>query len=201
MDKLGNQDLFLSFYGDDFTGSTDVMESLMLNGVRTALFLEAPTQEEVDNFRLKKTWDKKENRKLQAFGVAGISRSLLTSQMADELSPVFKAISTIKTDFFHYKVCSTFDSSPEVGSIGFATDLASKYFPSAYIPLVIGAPFLNRFSVFGNLFARVDGVTYRLDKHPTMSCHPVTPMLESDLRIHLGKQTKRRIELMDLTKI
>jgi len=198
MDKLGKQDLFLSFYGDDFTGSTDVMESLMLNGIRTALFLDAPTEDEVKSFRLKKTWDKEENRALQAFGVAGISRSLHVEQMKKELTPVFERLSSIKTDFFHYKVCSTFDSSPEIGSIGFATDLAYQYFPSAYIPLVVGAPFLNRFSVFGNLFARIDGVTHRLDRHPTMSCHPITPMLESDLRLHLGKQTSRKIELMDL---
>ena len=198
MDNLVSEKYLLSFYGDDFTGSTDVMESLMLNGVRTALFLKPPTEDEVKNFRLKKTWDDEGNRELQAFGVAGISRSLKVDQMADELEPVFESLQKIRTDFFHYKVCSTFDSSPEIGSIGFAADLAHKYFPSTYIPLVVGAPFLNRFSVFGNLFARIDGITYRLDKHPTMSCHPVTPMLESDLRVHLGKQTKRKIELMDL---
>ncbi len=198
MDKLGKQDIFLSFYGDDFTGSTDVMESLMLNGIRTALFLNTPTEKEVKNFRLKKIWDTEGNRNLQAFGVAGISRSLHIEQMKEELTPVFEALKIIKTDFFHYKVCSTFDSSPEIGSIGFATDLAYQYFPSAYVPFVVGAPFLNRFSVFGNLFARIDGVTHRLDRHPTMSCHPVTPMLESDLRLHLGKQTFRKIELMDL---
>ncbi len=196
MDKLLNQNLFLSFYGDDFTGSTDTMESLALNGIRTALFLNAPTDAEVRDFQLKKTWA--ENRDLQAFGVAGISRSLRTDQMEEELAPIFESLKAIKTDFFHYKVCSTFDSSPEIGSIGFATELAYKYFPSSYIPLIVGAPFLNRFSVFGNLYARVDGITYRLDRHPTMSRHPVTPMQESDLRLHLGKQTNRKIELMDL---
>ncbi len=198
MDKLLNQNLFLSFYGDDFTGSTDTMESLALNGIRTALFLNAPSEEEVMHFQLKKTWDSQGSRNLQAFGVAGISRSLRTEEMEAELTPIFERLKNIKTDFFHYKVCSTFDSSPEIGSIGFAMDLAFKYFPSTYIPLIVGAPFLNRFSVFGNLFARIDGVTYRLDRHPTMSRHPVTPMHESDLRLHLGKQTNRKIELMDL---
>lgn len=198
MAKLSEHNFLLSFYGDDFTGSTDVMESLALNGVRTALFLEVPTQAEVENFRLKQTWNEPGKRELQAFGVAGISRSLRTTQMEQELRPIFEKIKKIKTDFFHYKVCSTFDSSPEIGSIGFATDLASKYFPSGYIPLIVGAPFLNRFTIFGNLFARVNGVTYRLDRHPTMSQHPVTPMNESDLRIHLGRQTDREIKLFDL---
>jgi len=190
--------IFLSFYGDDFTGSTDVMESLALNGVRTALFLSPPTQQEVTSFTLKKSIDGTGKKNIEAFGVAGISRSLRVEQMEKELRPAFEAIRKIPADFFHYKVCSTFDSSPEIGSIGFATDLANEYFPSEVIPTLVGAPFLNRFCIFGNLFARIDGITYRLDRHPTMSKHPVTPMHESDLRVHLGKQTSRPIELIDL---
>ncbi|HPG41274.1 MAG TPA: four-carbon acid sugar kinase family protein [bacterium] len=190
--------IFISFYGDDFTGSTDVMESLALNGIRTALFLAPPTAQEIENFVLKKSIDGTGKKNIEAFGVAGISRSLSITQMEQELRPVFTAISKIPSDFFHYKVCSTFDSSPEVGSIGYATDLALEYFPSDIIPTLIGAPFLNRFCIFGNLFAKIDGITYRLDRHPTMSKHPVTPMHESDLRIHLGKQTTRPVELFDL---
>ena len=62
-------------------------------------------------------------------------------------------------------------------------------------------PALGRYCVFGNLFAKMgigsDGKIYRLDKHPSMSNHPVTPMKEADLRIHLGKQTNRKIGLID----
>ncbi len=39
---------------------------------------------------------------------------------------------------------------------------------------------------------------HRLDRHPTMARHPVTPMDEADLRRHLARQTERRIELIDL---
>jgi uncharacterized protein YgbK (DUF1537 family) len=55
--------------------------------------------------------------------------------------------------------------------------------------------------MFGNLFAAVNGVGYRLDRHPTMARHPVTPMDEADLRLHLGKQTSRRIELVDMLQL
>ena len=189
--------IFLSFYGDDFTGSTDVMEALALNGIPTALFLSPPSPEEIREFRLKNTVSGSE-RRLSAVGVAGISRSLSPTEMDDYLPPIFEQLSQIDSAFFHYKICSTFDSSPQVGSIGHATDLAYSHFPSDYIPLLVGAPSLNRFCIFGNLFARVDGVTYRLDRHPTMARHPVTPMHESDLRLHLGKQTKRPVQLMDL---
>jgi uncharacterized protein YgbK (DUF1537 family) len=189
--------LFLSFYGDDFTGSTDVMEGLALNGIPTALFLQPPTPEEVRSFRLKNQVSGREHR-LSAIGVAGISRSLTPVEMDRELPPIFEKISRIPAQFFHYKTCSTFDSSPRIGSIGHAIDLAYPFFPSPIIPLLIGAPSLNRFCIFGNLFARVDGITYRLDRHPTMSRHPVTPMDESDIRLHLGKQTQRPVHLFDL---
>jgi uncharacterized protein YgbK (DUF1537 family) len=36
-------ELALTFYGDDFTGSTDALEALTLGGVPAALFLEPPT--------------------------------------------------------------------------------------------------------------------------------------------------------------
>jgi len=190
--------LLLTYYGDDFTGSTDVMESLALNGLPTALFLNPPTPQEIDGFRLKKNISGTEENKLLAYGVAGVSRSYTVAQMDDHLPPIFDQISKTPSQFFQYKVCSTFDSSPEIGSIGHAAEIASKYFPSDKIPLLIGAPALNRFSVFGNLFARVGDVTYRLDRHPTMSKHPVTPMHESDLRIHLSHQTSRKVHLLDL---
>src|SRR5262249_47472379 len=68
-------------------------------------------------------------------------------------------------------------------------------------PSIIGAPRLRRYQVFGNLFAAVDGVGYRLDRHPTMSRHPVTPMGEADLPRHLSSQTSRRIELIDMLQL
>jgi len=192
--------MILSFYGDDFTGSTDVMESLSLNGIPAALFLEAPQPEEVKKFRLKNT-SLSSDGTLQAFGVAGIGRSLSPAQMDEELPIVFETLAKIPTRYFHYKICSTFDSSPQVGNIGHTVEIALRYFPSSFIPLIVGIPLLNRFCVFGNLFARVDDTTYRLDRHPTMSKHPITPMHEADLRLHLGLQTSRHIHLVDVAHL
>ena len=49
------------------------------------------------------------------------------------------------------------------------------------MPLVVGAPQLKRYTAFGHLFAGYQGRTFRIDRHPVMSRHPVTPMDESDL--------------------
>ena len=73
--------------------------------------------------------------------------------------------------------------------------------PGRWTPTIVGAPRLKRYQVFGHLFAAVDGVGHRLDRHPTMSRHPVTPMGESDLRRHLAAQTARRIELIDMLQL
>src|SRR6185369_5776365 len=45
--------------------------------------------------------------------------------------------------------------------------------------------------------ARSGGVVHRIDRHPTMSIHPVTPMREADLRRHLAAQGLERIEFID----
>jgi uncharacterized protein YgbK (DUF1537 family) len=87
-----------------------------------------------------------------------------------------------------------------VGSIGRAIEFGQRIFQNRFVPMVVGAPSLQRFCVFGNLFARsgLDSPAYRLDRHPTMRHHPVTPMTEADLRIHLSHQTDRPVQLMDV---
>lgn len=66
---------------------------------------------------------------------------------------------------------------------------------------MVGAPALRRYVTFGNLFATVKDSTFRIDRHPTMSKHPITPMDEGDLRVHLAKQTQKSIGLIDLLSL
>jgi uncharacterized protein YgbK (DUF1537 family) len=123
---------------------------------------------------------------------------MTSAQMDAELYPTFRALKGLGAPIFHYKICSTFDSSPTIGSIGHAIDIGWGVFRPSVVPLLVGSPALRRYVVFGNLFARVGDVTYRLDRHPTMSRHPITPMHESDLRLHLVGQTARPIGLIDV---
>jgi uncharacterized protein YgbK (DUF1537 family) len=98
----------------------------------------------------------------------------------------------------HYKVCSTFDSAPSVGNIGRAAEIGKRVFGAKFVPMVVGAPSLRRYTIFGHLFAAAaDGLVYRIDRHPAMMRHPVTPMKEADLRLHLKEQTKMRVGLQD----
>lgn len=181
-------DLLLGYYGDDFTGSTDAMEALTRAGVPTVLFLEPPDGEGLRRFA-----------GIRAVGVAGLTRSLPTESIKKELKPALEALRALKLPLVHYKVCSTFDSSPEIGSIGRAIDIGQALFASPFVPVVVGAPALARYVIFGNLFARsgLESEVFRLDRHPTMSRHPITPMDESDLRLHLARQTAKPIGLFD----
>jgi len=181
----------MSFYGDDFTGSTDVLEALTLGGVKTVLFLTPPSAEARAHFA-----------DVKASGIAGTGRSLSPEAMDEVLPPLFTELAALGAPIVHYKTCSTFDSSPQVGSIGRALDLGQDVFRSRFVPLVAGVPRFGRYCVFGNVFARAgvgsDGEPFRLDRHPTMRAHPVTPMDESDLRVHLGRQTTKRFALFDV---
>src|SRR5207253_2456022 len=128
-----------------------------------------------------------------AIGIAGVARSKSPEWMDENLPPVFRRLADIGAPISHYKACSTFDSAPHVGSIGRAIDLAVPQLGGAWHPMVVASPAMGRYQAFGNLFATVHGVGHRLDRHPTMARHPVTPMDEADLGRHLARQTSRPI--------
>jgi uncharacterized protein YgbK (DUF1537 family) len=182
--------LLLAYYGDDFTGSTDAMEAMTAAGIPTILFLETPARALLARFP-----------EARCVGLAGSSRGRSPEWMNAELPAAFASLAALGAPILQYKVCSTFDSAPAIGSIGCAIDLGVSQMRGRWSPTIVGAPRLKRYQVFGNLFASVDGVSYRLDRHPTMSRHPVTPMHESDLRLHLQEQTARRIELIDMLQL
>ena len=185
----GRSPLLLAFYGDDFTGSTDVLEALATAGVRAMLFLRTPDEQTLRRYP-----------DLQAFGVAGLTRTMAPEQIEQELPAALELLQRSGAALIHYKICSTFDSSPQIGSIGCALDIGRRIFNAAYVPVMAGAPVLGRYVIFGNLFARsgLDSDPYRLDRHPTMSRHPVTPMGEADLLLHLQAQTRQKIGLLDV---
>ncbi len=187
MNGLSHPALLYAWYGDDFTGSTDVLEALALHGVPAVLFTSPPGERKLASFA-----------HCRAIGIAGESRSHTPAWMDENLPAIFAAMRALGAPINHYKVCSTFDSSPQTGSIGRAIELGSAAFHSHWIPVVAAAPQLGRFVLFGNLFAEAQGEIYRIDCHPTMSRHPVTPMHEADLRRHLAPQTHMPLGSIDL---
>lgn len=189
--KSRQSPLRLAFYGDDFTGSTDALEVLAFSGLRCALFLSVPTPSRMQALG-----------GFDAIGIAGSSRAMSNAELDAHLPDVFSALAALPTPLVHYKVCSTFDSAPATGSIGHVMELARRAFSQPLVPIVAATPALGRYCLFGHLFARsgTDGQVYRIDRHPIMSVHPVTPMHESDLARHLGQQTTMAIGNLPLSR-
>lgn len=188
--SLPEEGPLLTFYGDDFTGSLASMEVLAFAGLSTVLFLEPPTPDRLRDFA-----------GCRAIGIAGTARSRAPGWMDEHLPAVFRLLAGLGAPVLHYKVCSTFDSAPDVGSIGRAAEIGIEVLRSSWVPMVVADPGMGRFQSFGHLFALAGDTGYRLDRHPTMSRHPTTPMDEADLNRHLARQTTRRSGLVDFVHI
>lgn len=176
------------WYGDDFTGATDTLATLAERDFRALLFLRVPSAAQLAAAG-----------PLDAIGIAGATRAMAPDAMAKELTEAGRFFAGLGLDILHYKCCSTFDSAPHVGSLGAAARTLRPFFPNPLLPVIGGQPNLGRYCLFGNLFASAGagGEVHRIDRHPTMSIHPVTPMAEADLRRHLAAQGLERIALID----
>jgi uncharacterized protein YgbK (DUF1537 family) len=166
------------FYGDDFTGASDNTAQYARHGLRTLLFFSDPGAD-----RLKEA-----AQHYDVVGVAGTTRSLAPAEMRAELLPILEKFRQLKVPLVQYKCCSTFDSSPETGSLGQAAHLMQRCWPGSLTPVLAATPEFGRYTLFGHHFARAGSAVYRLDRHPVMSRHPVTPMQESDLALILAQQ-------------
>jgi len=176
------------WYGDDFTGATDTLATLAERDLRALLFLGIPTEAQLAAAG-----------PLDAIGIAGATRTMAPPEMATELDAAGRFFAAQGIALMHYKCCSTFDSAPHIGSIGTAVQALKPYFANPLVPILGGQPNLGRYCLFGTLFAAagLGGTVHRIDRHPTMGVHPVTPMGEADLRRHLAAQGLERIALVD----
>jgi uncharacterized protein YgbK (DUF1537 family) len=176
------------WYGDDFTGATDTLATWAERGYRALLFLRAPTAAQLAAAG-----------PLDAIGLAGATRAMSPAAAKTELDKAGCLFAALEVGLLHYKCCSTFDSAPDVGSIGIAVQTLRRYFPNALLPIIGGQPNLGRYCLFGHLFAAAGtgGDVHRIDRHPTMSVHPVTPMGEADLRRHLAAQGLLHVAMLD----
>jgi uncharacterized protein YgbK (DUF1537 family) len=177
----------IAWLGDDFTGSAAVMEVLAFAGLPAVLFTGIPDAALAARFA-----------GVQAVGIATTARSHAPDWAAEQLPPLLEWLNALGPELLHYKICSTFDSAPHIGNIGHAVELALKVRPARAVPLLTAAPTMRRYQVFGQLFAGTTEGVFRLDRHPVMARHPVTPMAEADLLRHLAAQTDLPGALIDL---
>ncbi len=169
---------WVTWIGDDFTGSAAVMEVLAFAGLPAVLFTDLPDAALARRFA-----------GVRGIGIATTLRSQSPDAMRAALPPLGGLAGARGAPLLHYKICSTFDSAPEVGSIGCAIETLLACRPSRAVAMLTAAPVMRRYQAFGHLFAGLPEGVFRLDRHPVMAHHPVTPMTEADLLRHLAGQT------------
>ena len=180
----------IAWYGDDFTGAAAVMEVLSFAGLPSILFLDPPSPEQIARFG-----------QMRGIGIAGTARSENPQWMQAQLPGLFAALRATGAPLLHYKICSTLDSAPDIGSIGAAMEIAAATLGTRLMPVYPAAIPLRRYQAFGSLFAAAPHGVFRLDRHPVMARHPVTPMSEADVAQHLARQTRLPIATLRLDQL
>lgn len=163
-----------AFFADDLTGASDVLAQAHAHGLSAMLVLD-PEHLRADA--------------ADVVGLAGPARSLSGEAFDAEIRTGLAAVGRLDPQVLLYKVCSTFDSSPTVGSIGRALELIAEAYPDhGPVPVAPAQPGFGRYTAFSQHFGVYNGRAYRLDRHPVMAHHPSTPMTEADLRKVLAAQ-------------
>lgn len=159
----------LGCIGDDFTGSSDLANTLAKGGMRVAQYSGIP--------------DKAALPEIDAGVIALKSRSIAP---ADAIHQSLQALEWLRaqgcTQIF-FKYCSTFDSTAE-GNIGPVADALAEALDAHKVIVCPAFPGAGRSIYQGHLF-----VNDRLLNESGMESHPLTPMSDADIRRWLRAQT------------
>lgn len=161
--------MLLGCIGDDFTGSSDLANTLAKQGMRTVQYTGIPSTP-ADDF-------------VEAGVVALKSRSI---DVADAVKQSLEALEWLQAQGcqqFFFKYCSTFDSTPE-GNIGPVADALAEKLNASKVIVCPAFPGTGRSVYQGHLF-----VNDTLLNESGMENHPLTPMTDADLRRWLAPQT------------
>ncbi|MEP4554186.1 MAG: 3-oxo-tetronate kinase [Tateyamaria sp.] len=163
----------LGCIGDDFTGSSDLANTLAKGGMRATQYTGVP--------------DGPADASVEAGVVALKSRSV---PVADAVAMSLEALEWLQaqgcTQFF-FKYCSTFDSTAD-GNIGPVADALADALNAHKVIVCPAFPGTGRSVFQGHLF-----VNDTLLSESGMQNHPLTPMTDSDLRRWLAPQTHHSV--------
>jgi uncharacterized protein YgbK (DUF1537 family) len=160
----------LGCIGDDFTGSSDLANTLAKQGMAVVQYSGVPTGAAEPG--------------VEAGVVSLKSRSI---PVADAVSQSLEALEWLRgqgcTQFF-FKYCSTFDSTLE-GNIGPVADALANALGAEEVIVCPAFPGTGRSVYQGHLF-----VSDKLLNESGMQNHPLNPMTDPDLRRWLAPQTR-----------
>ena len=174
--------LLLGAVADDYTGASDLANTLHRNGVATIQTIGVPAPGlDVDD--------------AEAIVVALKIRSIEAGQAVEAATAAYDWLSARGARHVMYKVCSTFDST-DAGNIGPVADALGAKARSGCALVTPAFPETGRTIYLGHLFV---GLT-PLNESP-LKDHPLNPMHDSNLVRVLQRQSKGPVGLIDLMTV
>jgi uncharacterized protein YgbK (DUF1537 family) len=163
----------LGCIGDDFTGSSDLANTLAKGGLSVMQFNGVPAAP-------------------APLGVAAgvVALKTRTAPVAEAVAQSLAALDWLRAQGctrFLFKYCSTFDSTPQ-GNIGPVLDALAEALDARAVVVCPAFPETGRTVYQGHLF-----VNDRLLSESGMERHPLTPMSDPDIRRVLAPQTVRPV--------
>ena len=172
----------LGCIADDFTGATDLANTLVKEGMRVVQLLGVPD----DDFAIGDT---------DAIVVALKTRTIAPAQAIDQSLGALRWLQAREAKQFFFKYCSTFDSTDK-GNIGPVADALLDALDTGFTIACPAFPTTGRTIYNGYLF--VGGV---LLSESSMKDHPLTPMRDANLVRVLGRQTSYRVGLVSHDRV
>ncbi|MEQ8658749.1 MAG: four-carbon acid sugar kinase family protein [Hyphomicrobiales bacterium] len=160
--------MLLGCIGDDFTGSSDLGNTLTKYGMRCAQYVGVPNTPAASD--------------VDAGIVALKSRSIPVDEAIRLSLEALKWLKAQGCQQFLFKYCSTFDSTPE-GNIGPVAEALADALGARKVLVCPAFPATGRSVYQGHLF-----VGDKLLSQSGMENHPLTPMSDPDIRRWLGHQ-------------
>ena len=165
--------MLLGCIGDDFTGSSDLANTLAKQGMRTVQFTGIP--------------EGSADPAIEAGVVALKSRSIPVDQAVQQSLAALTWLQAQGCQQFLFKYCSTFDSTPQ-GNIGAVCDALAEALDARKVIVCPAFPGTGRSIYQGHLF-----VNDVLLNESGMESHPLTPMTDPDIRRWLRPQTRHSV--------
>jgi uncharacterized protein YgbK (DUF1537 family) len=174
--------LALGCIADDYTGASDLANTLTRCGLRTVQTIGVPA----DQLKLPD---------VDAVVVSLKSRSIEANLAVSRSRAADKWLRGRGADHVLFKICSTFDST-DAGNIGPVMDALRADSGDAIVLVTPAFPETGRTVYMGNLFVG----SVPLNESP-LKDHPLNPMHDSNLVRVLARQSKSKIGLVDLAAV
>ena len=177
--------LLFGSVADDFTGATDLADTLVASGLGTILLIGLPEEGKLPN----------EAADVSAVVFALKTRSIQASEAVRQSLAASRFLRSLGSQYLYFKYCSTFDST-SAGNIGPVADALLDDVGDDFTIFCPGFPKNGRRIFNGYLF-----VGPVLLSESGMQNHPLTPMTDPNLVRVLQAQTPHKVGLINFEAV